>query len=201
MSSSMSGGKGMRGGLPGEIVPRGYRRGQTQNFTPEMMEIFKQQMQLAGPNSQLYKQAMGDDEGFADFENYANRQFQEFSGQNASRFSAGGGGAGAMSARRGSGFQNSQTQGAQDFASQLSMQRQNLQRQALMDLKGLSESILSQKPYENFLIEKQHKPSRWSKIAGFALPAAGAIIGGISGGPAGAAIGGQIGSAAGSGFR
>jgi hypothetical protein len=141
---------GKRGGSPGDIIPKGYRAGQIQQFTPEQMQLFQQQMGFAGPNSKLYQQAMGSDEGFAPFEDYANRQFQEFSGQNASRFSGMG-----MGARKGSGFQNQQTQGAQDFATQLAMQRQGLQRQALNDLRGLSSELLSQQPYERSLIKKQ----------------------------------------------
>jgi hypothetical protein len=107
-----------------------------------------------------------------------------------------------MSARRGSGFQNLQTQGAQDFASQLSMQRQGLQRQALMDLMRLSSNILGQQPYQNFLTKKQPKEQGfWSKLFGATAPIAGAGIGGLFGGLPGAQYGSQLGSGLASGFQ
>lgn len=149
MATPRSTGPKARGAPSGSNVPSGYRGGSIQQFNPGQMDLFERNLALAGPDSQLYKQAMGEDEGFAPYEQYAQRQFQEFTGQNASRFSGMG-----MGARHGSGFQNLQTQGAMDFATQLGMQRQQLQRQALMDLRGLSESLLGQRPQENFLVKK-----------------------------------------------
>lgn len=103
--------------------------------------------------------ASGDLGAFAPQEELAKRQFQEFEGDLSSRFSGAG-----MGARKSSGFHNLATQGAQDFALQLSAQRQQLQRQALMDLFGLSESLLGQKPYEQFLVPK--KKSFWEELLG-----------------------------------
>jgi hypothetical protein len=152
MSMPTSSSLGSRGAA-GDKIPKGYAAGQLQQFTPEQMDLFKSMFGFAQPGSQLYEQAMGSDKGFAPYENYANRQFQEAQGQLASRFS--GLNQGAMSARRGSGFQNLATQGAQDFASQLAMQRQQLQRQALNDLRGLSSELFNQRPQENFLTKKE----------------------------------------------
>ena len=143
--SSLSGRRG-----PAGNIPKGYAAGSIQQFQPEQMEAYRNQFPYISPGSQLAQQAQGLDSGFAPHEDYAKRQFQEFSGQNASRFSGMG-----MGARKGSGFQNLQTQGAQDFASQLAMQRQGLQRQALMDLMGISGQILGQRPQENFLVKKE----------------------------------------------
>jgi hypothetical protein len=151
--SSLSGSRGSAG----NNIPKGYAAGKIQQYTPEAMNLYRQQFGLVGPGSHLYEQAMGSDQGFAPYEDYARRQFQEFSGQNASRFSGLG-----MGARHGSGFQNQQTQGAQDFASTLAMQRQGLQRQALMDLMGISESLLGQRPQEQFLVPKK-KPF-WQEL-------------------------------------
>ena len=107
-----------------------------------------------------------------------------------------------MGARKGSGFQNQQTQGAQDFASTLAMQRQGLQRQALLDLMGLSQSILGQSPSEQFLIKKQPKQqSFWGKLFGAAAPLAGAGIGAAFGGFPGASMGAQLGGGLASGFQ
>lgn len=176
MSMSMTGASGMRpknrGGLAGSNIPAGYRGGSIQQFTPEESALRQQNMALLGPNSKLRGMAEGSDEGFADFENYANRQFQEFSGQNASRFSGLG-----MGARRGSGFQNAQTQGAQDFAGQLSMQRQGLQRQALMDLMGLSDTLLGQREQEQILLPKSQKSKWWEPLLSGAGQAAGQAAG------------------------
>jgi len=192
MSSSMGGSRGMQGSK----IPRGYRQGQIQQYTPEQTQLFESLFGQVGPGSQLSKLASGSDEGFAPYEDYANRQFQEFSGQNASRFSGLG-----MGARKGSGFQNLQTQGAQDFASQLAMQRQGLQRQALADLMGMSGMLLGQRPQENFLVEKHRRQSGFGKALGIGLPLAGAAAGGFFGGPAGAALGGQLGGSLASGFN
>ena len=141
-------------GAAGNKIPKGYSAGRLQQFTPEQQQLFQDQFAYVSPGSQLAQQAQGSDAGFAPYEDYANRQFQKFSGQNASRFSGGGDFSGAMSARGGSGFKNMQTQGAQDFASQLAMQRQGLQRQALQDLMGISGQILGQRPQEQFLTKK-----------------------------------------------
>ena len=184
-------------GAAGEKIPRGYAAGRMQQFGPEAMEVYRNQLPYVSPGSQLAQQARGEDAGFAPHEDYAHRQFQEFSGQNASRFSGLG-----MGARKGSGFQNSQTQGAQDFASQLAMQRQGLQRQALMDLMGISGQILGQQPQENFLIKKQQKqPGFWNRLFGAAAPLAGAGIGAAFGGLPGASFGAQLGSGVSQGFQ
>lgn len=183
--------------MSGNKIPRGYSTGRLQQYDSDQMQVYKNQFAHVAPGSQLAQQAAGSDEGFAPFEDYANRQFQEFSGQNASRFSGLG-----MGARKGSGFQNSQTQGAQDFASQLAMQRQGLQRQALMDLMGLSESLLGQRPSEQFLIKKPPKQQGfWGKLFGASAPIAGGAIGGAFGGPAGASLGAQLGGNLASGFQ
>jgi hypothetical protein len=193
---SISSSLGSRGAA-GNKIPRGYSAGRLQQFTPEQQQLFQNQFDYVSPGSQLAQQAQGLDSGFAPHEDYAKRQFQEFSGQNASRFSGLG-----MGARKGSGFQNLQTQGAQDFASQLAMQRQGLQRQALMDLMGLSSNILGQQPYQNFLTKKQPKEQGfWNKLFGATAPIAGAGIGGLFGGLPGAQYGSQLGSGLASGFQ
>src|SRR5260221_8262625 len=78
------------------------------------------------------------------------RQFSQLQGGLASRFS----GMGGLGARKSSGFQNTANQFASDFAKDLQGQRQGLQRQALMDLIGMSQSLLGQRPFERTLSEK-----------------------------------------------
>lgn len=195
--SSMNGmgGYGQMAGPNGQVgnkIPSGYKMGQMQNYTPEMMQLFQSLFSHLGPDSFLSKLAGGDQSLFEEIEAPAHKQFQGLQGQIASRFSGMG-----MGGRKGSGFQNAMSQAGSDFAQQLQSNRQGLQRQALMDLMGMSNNLLQQKPYENFLVKKQQKPS-W--LAG-AAPLAGAGIGAMLGGPAGMAIGGSLGSSFGAGLN
>jgi len=182
------------GNFSGDIVPKGYKTGQLQQFTPEMMDLFNQMMGYLGPNSDIARMASGDQSMFDQMEAPAWRQFQEAQGQLGSRFSQLA--PGAMSASRGSGFQNSMGQLGNDFAMNLASKRQELQRQALLDMFGMSNNLLQQRPYDRFLVEKPHKEEKsgWGSLAG-------GIIGGVGGAFLGNPIlGAQFGSAAGSYF-
>lgn len=128
----------------------GYNMRSVPNFTPEMMELFKSLFAHVGPESQTAKLAAGDPETFAQLEAPAMRQFSGLQGNIASRFSGMGTGA-----RRSSGFQNTMNQASADFASDLQSKRQGLMRQALQDLFGMSESLLSKRPYDTFLQPKK----------------------------------------------
>lgn len=187
-------------GAAGNKIPKGYSAGRLQQFTPEQLSLYQSLFPYVSPGSQLAQQAAGSDQGFAPHEDYANRQFQEATGQLASRFSEYM--PGSMSSRKGSGFHNQLTQGAQDFASLLAQQRQGLQRQALLDLMGISGQLLGQQPYQNFLTRKEPKqPGFWSKLFGATAPLAGAGIGALFGGLPGASIGSQLGSGVAAGFQ
>ena len=206
MTSSMSGfggmgggggfkdntGAGIRGGSTGDIIPKGYRKGQLQQFTPEMMELFQQLFSHVSPDSYLSKLAGGDEETFNQIEAPAHRQFSELLGGLGSRFS----GMGSTGARKSSGFQNTGAAAASNFAQDLQSQRQGLQRQALMDLMGISSSLLGQRPNDQFLVEKQQKP----QTGGFGGAASGALRGGLAGstfGPLGSLAGGVLGGVGG----
>jgi len=160
MSSSLTGAGGYYGPagstagqkMAGNIIPKGYKQAQLQQFTPEQMNLFRQMFSQVGPESFLSKLAGGDPSQFEALEAPAMRQFGQLQSQIASRYS--GVDPGAMSARRGSGFQGAQTSAAQQFAESLQAQRLGLQRQALMDLMGISESLLGQRPYEQFMVKK-----------------------------------------------
>jgi len=136
-------------GRTGNMVPKGYRQGQLQQFSPEQMELFQRLFGQVGPESQLSRLAGGDQSQFEQLEAPALKQFGELQGNLASRFSGFGAGA-----RRSSGFQNTMNQAASDFAQQLQAQRLGLQRQALQDLMGMSSQLLAQRPYEQFLVKK-----------------------------------------------
>lgn len=163
----MSYGMGPTGG---NKIPSGYRYGQLQQFNPQQMKLFKQSFGDVGSNSYLSQLAGGDESLFQDIEAPAFRQFQEQTGQLASRFSGMG-----LGGQKSSAFRNANTQAASDFAMQLQAQRQGLQRQAMQDLWGMKQQLLGQKPYDQFLVEKQHKPSfldKWLGLAGNTMGAA-----------------------------
>jgi hypothetical protein len=150
------------------MIPEGYNAGQVQQFTPEMMKLFKNLFSHTGKKSYLNRLAAGDESLFEEIEAPAWRQFQEAQGQLGSRFSQLA--PGAMSAQRGSGFKNEAGQLGSDFAMQLQGNRQNLQRQGLKDLMELSQMLLGQKPYERTITEK---PKEWweAPLSGFASSA------------------------------
>lgn len=141
----------------GNKVPRGYQTGQLQQFTPEQMNLFQNMFGQVGQGSYLNRLASGDQSLFEEMEAPAHRQFQGQLGNIASRFSGMG-----MGGRHSSGFQNTATQAASDFSQELASKRQGLQRQAIMDLMGLSENLLNQRPYDRFMTEK--KPSYWKQL-------------------------------------
>lgn len=190
MPSSLGGFSGMRdntgsmarGGSTGDIIPKGYRKGQLQQFTPEQMKLYQQMFGHLGPDSYLSRLASGDQSLFEEMEAPAHRDFLSGLGQIASRFSGMGTGG-----RHGSGFKNTATAAYSNFAQDLQANRQNLTRQAINDLMGLSNQLLGQRPYDQFLVEKQQKPNYWGQVVGKlggAIP--GAVAGYLSGGGSGA---------------
>jgi hypothetical protein len=175
-----------------EKIPSGYGKSSMQQFTPEQMQLFQQMFGHVGPESYLSKLAGGDEATFGQIEAPALKQFSALQGQLGSRFSGMGTGG-----QKSSGFQNTMSSAAQDFAGQLQANRQSLQQQALNDLMGFSSNILGQKPYENMLYEKPEKKSGWGGALG-AL--GGGALGFFAGGPAGALTGAETGYGIGSQF-
>jgi hypothetical protein len=188
MSSSMTGftgmgSQGMRGGtgggnnmgqrLAGDRIPKGFTSGSLQNFTTEQMQLFQQLFGQVDPEGRLSRLAGGDQSEFDQLEAPALRQFAGLQGNIASRFSQTG-------SRRSSGFQNTINAASSNFAEQLQSNRQQLQRQALQDLMGISESLLGQRPTENFLVQKPQKQRGFTQQ----------LLGGAAGG-----IGSALGSA------
>ena len=157
---------GATGAGAGNKVPSGYKVGQLQQFTPEQMELFRSLFGHVGPSSYLSRLASGDQSLFGEMEAPAMRQFAGLQGNIASRFSGGGGGAGQMQlgGRHSSGFQNTMNEAASSFAQDLQSRRQELQMNAIKELFGMGESLLGQKPYEQFLYEKK-KPF-WQRLLG-----------------------------------
>lgn len=137
----------------------GYKVGQLQQFTPEQLKLFQSMFGHLGEGSYLSRLAGGDESLFGEMEAPALKQFSGLQGQMASRFSGMGSGA-----RRSSGFQNTMNQASSDFAGELQSRRQGLQQQAIKDLLGMSNELLGQRPYEQFLTEK--KKPWWQQILG-----------------------------------
>jgi hypothetical protein len=147
--SSMYGTGPTGGSMQGNKIPKGYQLGQIQQFTPEMMQLFQSLFGQLGEGSYLSRLASGDPELFAEMERPALQQFSGQLGNLASKFSGTG-----LGGRRSSGFQNTATSAASQFAQDLQAQRQGLQRQALGDLFNMSNMLLQQRPYEQFVTKK-----------------------------------------------
>ncbi len=193
--NSMIGSRGPTGGVKGDRVPKGYNVGQLQQFTPSQLKLFKQMFSHVSPDSFLSKLSGGDQESFDEREAPALRQFNELQGNIASRFSGMGTGG-----RHSSGFQNTMNQASSNFAQDLQSKRQDYQRQALMDLMGISKELLGERPYDRALFQKPQKQQSsggWGGAIGAGL---GGIGGFLAGGPAGALSGARVGYGVGSGF-
>lgn len=190
--SSLSGGKGYSGG---DIIPKGYNVAQLQNYDPQQQELYQRNFQQVAPDSYTARLAGGDQSLFTEIEDPAMRQFAALQGNTASRFSGGGGGRGAMSSRRSSGFQNTMNQATSDFAGQLQSQRMSLRNQAIKDLMSMSHQMLNENPTERYLAEKpEKKKSFLENLMKGGSGLAGGAIGGYFGGPAGAKVGFDLGN-------
>jgi len=167
-SKNGSGISGARGGTGGDVIPKGHRAGQLQQFTPEQLQLFQSLFSQLGPDSDLFKMASGDQSFFDEMERPALRDFGALQGNIASRFSGQG-----MGARRSSGFQNTMNQEGSDFAQRLAANRQSLSRQALQDLFQMSNMLMNEKPFERIISGKEQKePGFWQQAgSGFAQSA------------------------------
>ena len=159
MSMMTGAGSGYQGLTGKNKIPKGYEQGQVSQFTPEQMNLFQSLFSQAGPESFLGKLAGGDQSQFEQSEAPALQQFQGLQGNLASRFS--GMGSGAL---RSSGFKNTLNQASSDFAQGLQSRRMDYQRQAIQDMMGLSQSLLGQRPYDNFLVKKQQQLPFWKQL-------------------------------------
>ena len=176
MTTSLTGGSGFRGpsGTGRNVIPKGYEHGQIGQFTPEQQQLFQHMFSQVGPQSFLGKLAGGDQSQFEQLEAPALRQFGALQGNIASRFSGIGSGA-----RRSSGFQNELGGQASEFAQQLQSNRLGLQNQAIQEMMGLSNSLLGQRPYEQFLTQK--KQPWWKEFLGSLGGPIGQAVGTVGG--------------------
>lgn len=200
MSTSLAGFGGIR---PGQKVA-GYNVAQIPNLDPQSMQYRQSLLEgsqggLRNGLDILSQQAGGDESYFKGTEDRAFRDFEKGLGRIGSRYA--GVGSGAMSSRRSSAFSNEVSGAAGDLASRLQEQRMGIQRSALEDLIGLSQMLLSNKPYDFQLTEPKQKKKWWQTAVGAGAPIAGAAIGGAFGGIPGAQVGSTVGSSFGSGFH
>lgn len=142
-----------------EKRPHGFSQYKINNYTPEQQKLFQQSFDQVSPDSYTGRLASGDEELYKEMEAPALKQFSALQGGLGSRYSQMGTGA-----TRSSGFRNDQNQQAQDFAMQLQSNRQGLQRQAIQDLRAMSDSLLNQRPQEKGYVEKPHKET-WGDTA------------------------------------
>ncbi len=191
-------GRGSMGsrGSGGNKIPEGYEMGKINQFNPKQQKLFNNLTELAKPGSYLWRLMNGEEEAFEEGEAPAHRMFEEKLGQLGSRYSQLA--PGAMSAQRGSGFQKATGQLASDFAQDLAARRQDLQRQAMLDLRGLSSELLGYRPKEKFLVKNQYQQEEQDSGGDFQQ----GLIGGVTGAGAGYLTGGPPGAVAGglSGF-
>jgi|GEM_PF-1225606 len=177
-NSKLPFGGGSRGGGKKDIIPKGYRGGVLEQFTPEQLEMFQNLFSQLSPDSDIFKMASGDQSFFDEMERPALRDFGGIQGNIAGRFSQGGGGQGAMSSRRSSGFQNTMNQAGSDFAQRLASNRQNLSRQALKDLMEMSHMLMGERPSERILAPKEQKePGFWKTLGSSFAQSAGKAAG------------------------
>ena len=153
-------------------MPRGFRSGFQQQFTPEQMSLFQQLFSNVGPDSYLSKLAGGNEEAFQQMEAPAWRNLQQAYGQAASRFSGLGQGA-----QKSSGFRNEMGSLASNFAQDLAARRQEIQQSAIRDLMQLSGQLLGQRPYDQFVTQKG--PSSVEKFMNLIGPTASSFAGGF----------------------
>jgi hypothetical protein len=135
----------------------GFKTGQMQQFTPEQMQLFQQMFGHLGPDSFLGRLASGDESQFEAMEAPAWSDFQSGLGQLGSRFA--GMGSGSL---KSSGFKNTGTAAASQFAQQLQGNRMNIRNNAIESLMNMSNNLLQQKPYENFITEE--KTPWWQQL-------------------------------------
>lgn len=179
--------------------PEGYNVRAFQQFTPEGLDLLQSLFSHAEPGGYLSKLASGDQSAFGDIEAPMWQDFESALGLGAQRFMNPSHQA-RQSLKGSGGFQRGLGQASSDFAMKLASNRQNLQRQALQDLFGISESLFKQKPFQYEYTEKPDRQSFIQRLLQRGLPIAGAAAGGAFGGPAGAQLGMNVGNAAGSLF-
>jgi len=164
----------------GNKVPKGYGVAQVQQFTPDQMKLLGRLMEQLGPEGFLSRIANGDQSEFDAVEAPAKRQFAGAVGNLGSRFA--GMGTGAL---KSSGFNNTASQAASNFAQDLQSNRYDMRMNAIKDLQSAGNALLNQRPYNTGVYQKPKKQGfDWGNLISAAAPIIGSFFG-----PAGTAAG------------
>lgn len=156
-----------------------YQQIQMPTKDPKAMELYQQIAQALGPHLKNtvgnigQMAAGGTEEQWNQLEAPAMRQFNQFQGNMASRFSGAG-----MGSRHSSGFQNTMTGASTDLAERLQGNRMNLQQNAQSQLLGLYQNLMGTDTFDTQFLQKQ-KPW-WQELLSSLGPAAGQAAGSFS---------------------
>jgi hypothetical protein len=173
--SSMIGAMGSRTPSSRNISGTGYKQ-LNLPADPRIQQLFEMLMSgmepgLKGGLDFTSKLAQGGDENmWQTLEAPAHREFQQNQSQLASRFSGMG-----MGGRRSSGFNNASSEMNTDLAERLQANRIGLQRSAVHDLLGMSQSLLGTNLGDSMLIPK--KKPWWQDLLGGASGGVGSGLG------------------------
>jgi hypothetical protein len=162
----------------------GYNAINVPKLSPQQQQLFQQvfsgvQGGFGKGLGQLGNLAGGGSEAdWSALEGPALRQFSEQIGQLSSRFSGGGGGQGALGARKSSGFHNQAGGAAADLAERLQSQRLGHQQNAMQQLMQLYQSLMGTQQFETGFTPKQ-KPF-WQELLGGAASGIGQGLGSLA---------------------
>lgn len=143
----------------------GYKYAQLPTMDPQQQNFYQSLLGGVQPGAQqgvdyLSKLAGGDQSQFEQLEAPYYTALNQAGAQLGSRFSGLG-----MGAQQSSGFQNALAGQAGELSEKIGSQRMGIQQQAIRELLGLSESLLGQSTFTNFLAPpKQKGPSFWNSL-------------------------------------
>jgi hypothetical protein len=172
-------------------VPSGKTLSQLPNFTGGQMDIFNSlQSQAQRAQGGLGKGvdylsglAGGDDSAFAEMEKPYYSQLQKALGKVGSRFAG-------TNSLNSSAFQNAASGEAGSLAEILGSRRNDIRQQSIRDLLGISNSVLQQQPYSNYM-QDEDQGFDWGSLLG---TVGGSALGSFFG-PLGSTLGSGIGEA------
>lgn len=122
-------------------TPEGYDIFAVNQYTPQQQKLFKHNYNYLKSGSYLDRLARGEESAYGETEGVAKNQFGGMQSGLGSRF-----GGGMTSGESGN-------QASKDFLMNLRAGRHGMRQQAIMDLMGLSNKFLQQRPQERGLAE------------------------------------------------
>lgn len=122
-------------------IPEGYDLFAINQYTPEQEKLFKRNERQLGKGSYLDRLARGEESAYGETEGKAYSQFGGMQSNLGSRFGGG------MSTGQ------SGNQASKDFMTNMRAGRHGMRQQAIMDLMGMTNQFLKQRPQERGLAE------------------------------------------------